>query len=39
MDQIRDIAARFNKPAGPQDLADSLRGGAIYAKWAVDGRQ
>ncbi|MGY4708090.1 N-acetylmuramoyl-L-alanine amidase [Mycolicibacterium sp. CBM1] len=28
--QIRDIAARFNRPP---DLVDSLRGGAIFAKW------
>ncbi len=28
--QIRDIAARFNRPP---DLLESLRGGAIFAKW------
>ena len=33
MDRIRDIAARFNDPPGPQDLAESLRGGAIFARW------
>ena len=33
MDQIRDIAARFNDPPGPADLAESLRGGAIFARW------
>ncbi|WP_102145216.1 N-acetylmuramoyl-L-alanine amidase [Mycobacterium hubeiense] len=33
MDQIRDIAARFNKPPGPEELAESLRGGAIFARW------
>jgi uncharacterized protein with LGFP repeats len=33
MDQIRDIAARFNDPPGPQDLVDSMRGGAILARW------
>ena len=33
MDQLRDIAARFNDPPGPQDLVDSLRGGAILARW------
>ncbi len=33
MDQIRDIAARFNDPPGPVDLAESLRGGAIFARW------
>ncbi|MGH3675040.1 MAG: N-acetylmuramoyl-L-alanine amidase [Mycobacterium sp.] len=30
MNHIRDIAARFNDPP---DLADSLRGGAIFARW------
>jgi uncharacterized protein with LGFP repeats len=34
MDQLRDIAARFNRPP---DLADTLRGGAIYARWAAMG--
>ena len=33
MDQIRDIAARFNDPPGPADLAETLRGGAIFARW------
>lgn len=33
MNQIRDIAARFNQPPGPEDLAESLRGGAIFARW------
>jgi uncharacterized protein with LGFP repeats len=33
MDQIRDIAARFKDPPGPVDLAESLRGGAIFARW------
>ena len=37
MDQLRDIAARFNTPAGPQDLADTLRGGAIFARWEAMG--
>ncbi|CAA0102143.1 Uncharacterised protein [Mycolicibacterium vanbaalenii] len=31
--QIRDIAARFNDPPGPDQLAEMLRGGAIHAKW------
>jgi len=31
------IAARFNKPRNAQDLADSLRGGAIYARWQANG--
>jgi uncharacterized protein with LGFP repeats len=33
MDQVRDIAARFNEPPGPEQLAETLRGGAIFAKW------
>ena len=33
MDQIRDIAARFNEPLPPPSLTDQLRGGAILAKW------
>jgi uncharacterized protein with LGFP repeats len=37
LDHIRDMAARFNDPPGPQDLADSLRGGAIYARWQAMG--
>jgi uncharacterized protein with LGFP repeats len=37
MGEIRDIAAHFNDPPGPQDLEDTLRGGAIYAKWQAIG--
>ncbi|WSE54401.1 N-acetylmuramoyl-L-alanine amidase [Mycolicibacterium sp. ND9-15] len=37
MDHIRDIAARFNHPPGPADLAESLRGGAIFAQWEARG--
>jgi uncharacterized protein with LGFP repeats len=37
LDQIRDIAARFNDPPSAQDLADSLQGGAIYARWQAMG--
>jgi uncharacterized protein with LGFP repeats len=37
LDRIRDIAARFNKPATSQDLADALQGGAIYARWQAMG--
>lgn len=37
MDQLREMAARFNLPPGPQELADSLQGGAIYARWAAMG--
>ncbi|MGE0215706.1 N-acetylmuramoyl-L-alanine amidase [Mycolicibacterium sp.] len=33
MGHIRDIAARFNDPPGPEQLAESLRGGAIHTKW------
>jgi uncharacterized protein with LGFP repeats len=33
MGQIRDIAARFNAPPGPADLAETMRGGAIFARW------
>ncbi|UXA17869.1 N-acetylmuramoyl-L-alanine amidase [Mycobacterium sp. SMC-4] len=33
MQLIRDIAARFNDPPGPAQLAESLRGGAIFTKW------
>lgn len=37
MGEIRDIAARFNDPPGPADLAESLRGGAIFARWETMG--
>jgi uncharacterized protein with LGFP repeats len=33
MDEIRDIAARFNSPPRPEDLALVLQGGAIYDRW------
>jgi uncharacterized protein with LGFP repeats len=33
MDEVRDIAARFDDPPGPDDLADLLKGGAIYDRW------
>jgi uncharacterized protein with LGFP repeats len=33
MNEIRDIAARFNDPPGPVDLAETLRGGAIFMRW------
>lgn len=33
MNQIRDIATRFNQPPGPEELAESLRGGAIHDRW------
>lgn len=37
MDRIRDIAARFNRPPGPEDLAEQMRGGAIYNRWQATG--
>ncbi|MGH3555820.1 MAG: peptidoglycan recognition protein family protein, partial [Mycobacterium sp.] len=37
LDEIRDVAARFNSPPGPEDLAMSLQGGAIYARWQAMG--
>jgi len=37
MNEIRDIAAHFNDPPGPQTLEDRLRGGAIFAKWETMG--
>ncbi|WP_241474122.1 N-acetylmuramoyl-L-alanine amidase [Mycolicibacterium neoaurum] len=39
MGLLRDIAARFNAPPGQQDLVDSLRGGAIFAKWQSEGSE
>jgi uncharacterized protein with LGFP repeats len=37
MPLLRETAARFNAPPGPEDLAESLRGGAIFLKWASTG--
>jgi uncharacterized protein with LGFP repeats len=37
MPLLRETAARFNAPPGPLDLAESLRGGAIFLKWASIG--
>jgi uncharacterized protein with LGFP repeats len=34
---LRDIAAHFSTPFTPRTLADSLRGGAIFGKWASMG--
>jgi len=34
---LRSIAAHFSTPFEPRTLADSLRGGAIFAKWAAMG--
>ncbi len=36
MDQIRKVAANFN---GPPDVTESLRGGAILARWEADGAE
>ena len=33
MDDIRAIAARFNLPPGPEELAEAMRGGAIHTRW------
>lgn len=33
LNQIRDIAGRFNELPGPQELIRSLEGGAIHARW------
>ena len=37
LNEIRAIAARFNKPASSADLADAMRGGAIWARWQAMG--
>ncbi|MGV9801999.1 N-acetylmuramoyl-L-alanine amidase [Mycobacterium sp. NPDC003449] len=37
MGALRDIAARFNRPPGPEDLAEQMRGGAIFARWQATG--
>ncbi|HEX5144903.1 MAG TPA: N-acetylmuramoyl-L-alanine amidase, partial [Mycobacterium sp.] len=37
MDEVRDIAAHFADPPGPQSVEDRLRGGAIFAKWEAMG--
>jgi uncharacterized protein with LGFP repeats len=37
LDRIRDHAAQYDKPANAQDLADALRGGAIYGRWQAMG--
>src|SRR5438270_443660 len=37
MNQIRDIAARFNNRPSAQDLARSLQGSAIYDRWQAMG--
>ena len=37
LDRIRDTAAHFDKPASSADLADSMRGTAIYGRWQAMG--
>ncbi|BBY18972.1 N-acetylmuramoyl-L-alanine amidase [Mycolicibacterium litorale] len=37
MGDLRAIAARFNAPPGPEDLAETLRGGAIFDRWTKMG--
>jgi uncharacterized protein with LGFP repeats len=37
LDEIRDVAARFNSPPSPEDLAVLLEGGAIYTRWQAMG--
>ncbi|MET0456687.1 MAG: N-acetylmuramoyl-L-alanine amidase [Mycobacterium sp.] len=37
MDLLRDTAAHFNSPIAPPNLSDTLRGGAIFLKWAQMG--
>ncbi|BBZ29285.1 hypothetical protein MMAD_35800 [Mycolicibacterium madagascariense] len=37
LDRIRDTAAHFDKPASSADLADSMRGTAIYTRWQAMG--
>jgi uncharacterized protein with LGFP repeats len=37
MNQIRDIAARFNHRPSAQDLAQSLQGSAVYDRWQAMG--
>lgn len=33
LNEIRDTAARFHVPAGPEELAEALEGGAIHERW------
>lgn len=33
LNEIREIAARFGEPPGPEDLARSMEGGAIHTRW------
>jgi uncharacterized protein with LGFP repeats len=33
LNEIREIAARFGDPPGPEDLARTMQGGAIHTRW------
>lgn len=33
LNEIREIAARFSEPPGPEDLARVMAGGAIHTRW------
>lgn len=33
LNEIREIAARFGEPPGPEDLARTMEGGAIHTRW------
>ncbi|HTM83965.1 MAG TPA: N-acetylmuramoyl-L-alanine amidase [Mycobacterium sp.] len=33
LNEIREIAARFGDPPGPEDLAAAMAGGAIHTRW------
>lgn len=33
LNEIREIAARFDEPPGPEDLARVMEGGAIHTRW------
>lgn len=33
LNEIRDIAARFNEPPGPQDIIRVMEGGMIHGRW------
>jgi len=33
LNEIREIAARFDDPPGPEDLARTMQGGAIHTRW------
>lgn len=33
LNEIREIAARFGEPPGPEDIARTMEGGAIHTRW------